>query len=1296
VRLESIKVFGFKSFAGKVDIHLGSGMTGVLGPNGCGKSNIADAIRWVLGEQSARHLRGSSMEDVIFKGTRDRKPLGMAEVSLHIRNERGVIPVEYGEVTVGRRLYRSGVSEYLLNKTPCRLKDIRSLFLDSGLGVQAYSIFEREMIDEILNDNSTRRRELFEEASGIMKYKIRRKEALRKLESSTRDLERLSDIISEIDREVRSLARQVGRARRYRRLKLEVRDLDIAVGVRRIASADVRRRDLTADRDRLTAVEIGAAAKLRQGETEGEQLRLRLLEVGDELARARTTLAVLRDAVGERRQRFEVLSERREGLRRSIETLNREVDGEKSRSIQLDEEIARCEAELRLHDDVVATRRAELQREEEELRGIEQEFQKTRTTLAETQQLMLNLKEEASEKSHELARERTRLEELTRRRRKLESEREENLARDRALAEKLDARTHEGEALGVRLGEHTSALAAIEEEHVALVSRKETATERAREIARERASVTSRLETLEELQRSYEAYDQGVRSILLNPVAGVLGSLAELLSVDDELGGAVEAALGGAVQAVVVRDAGVAVRCLSELAGNERGRVTFCPVREMSEAAAARLGAPGRRLADLVGVRNEDARPVVEALLGRVHLVPTAEEAREHSREYPMLTWVTPAGDAFHDDRRITGGGASLGRRLLLRETEIQRLRESRDALETALHDREEEVSRLEETLAELVGRREGIEAAQRTDAAAHAEVQEAVRRVGFERELGAEEARGIGQELAVLATEETELTARIAKWELAWNEAAAQDAEHVGDVERLSVSVVALEHEREAKLASVGNLRVAFVQANAELETKRVRRDRFALDRAAAVQAGDERRRGIAAATEQIAEIEAELLEIDAVLQGSSAEIEAASLSADALAELEATTRNDWTERDLLVKGLREDANVAREALHRVELDLSTLGGEGDHIRERLREEHGVVLAEDTDAQGLPLVIIHERRRVYLAPSAIANANGFERGNGVANGDASGHAGGAAHEEGVTLAEGVLHGNGIPAHDAATESAASAEIADERNDGGDEEPLDYREEIHVHEPRSADPPESYRAIPESEWPQHLVELRTRLGAFGPVNEMAVEDFDSKKERLDFLTQQRDDLTKARDELLETIRKVNREARERFAETFTKAQENYKRLHEILFPGGFADLKLSGDDPLEADIVMVAQPRGKRVESINLLSSGERALTAIALIFAVYMIKPSPFCILDEVDAPLDDANIDRFVDLIREFSEKTQFIVITHNKRTMEACDSLYGVTMEEAGVSKLVSVQLRDGDLHVDGERSAAFATT
>jgi chromosome segregation protein len=1294
VRLESIKVFGFKSFAGKVDIHLGGGMTGVLGPNGCGKSNIADAIRWVLGEQSAKHLRGSSMEDVIFKGTRDRKPLGFAEVSLHIRNEHGFIPVDYSEVTVGRRLYRSGVSEYLLNKTSCRLKDIRSLFLDSGLGVQAYSIFEREMIDEILNDNSTRRRELFEEASGIMKYKVRRKEALRKLESSTRDLERLSDIISEIDREVRSLARQVGRARRYRRLKLEVRDLDIAVAVRRIAAFAQRRRELDGERARMAAEEASAAADLGRAETEGEQLRLRLLEVGDELSRARTNLAVLRDAIGESRQRFDVLTERKEGLRRSIETLSREADSEGARTVQLAEEIARCEDELRQHDGIVASRRVELQREEEELRALEARFQGMRNALAERQQLMLDLKQEASEKSHELARERTRREELTRRRTKIEDERAANTTRDEMLARKLADRSRELEALAGKLAEHHERLAALSAERAEFITRREAETEKAREIARERASVISRLETFEELQRSYEAYDQGARSVLLAGGDGVLGSLAELLRVDDELGGAIEAALGDAVQAVVVRDAGVAIRCMQDLAREERGRVTFCPVLEMADATPVRLGAPGRRLADLVGVRNEGARPVVELLLGRVHLVPGAEEAREHSREYPSLTWVTPAGDAFHNDRRISGGGASLGRRLLLRETEIQRLQTTREALDGALRDHEREIAHLEREVSRTEATAAERETARRSDEAFHGEVQESVRRLGFERELGAEEARGLLRELEALGAEEADLAARIEKWELAWNEASALDAERVGDVERLTAAVVELERDREAKLTAVGNLRIAFVQSNAELESKRVRRDRFALDRTASTQAGDERRRGIATATEQIEAIDAEIGEIEVILSGSSESIDQASREAERLAELEAQTRNEWAEQDVVLKRTRERSNAARESLHRSELELSTLGGEGDHLRERLREEHGAVILSELDARGLPLVVIHERRRIYLPPSAIPV--------GVAAGHhASSIVNGHPHDgsEGLTEPTEAKATEATEATSTRTDGhhAEPAELeAFERVEPAEDEFLEYREEIHVSDPMSAEPPDRYREIPEAEWASHLVELRTRLSGFGPVNEMAVEDFDSKKTRLDFLSQQRDDLTKARDELLETIRKVNREARERFAATFSKAQENYRKLHEILFPGGYAELKLEGDDPLEADIVMVAQPRGKRVESINLLSSGERALTAIALIFAIYMIKPSPFCILDEVDAPLDDANIDRFVDLIREFSQKTQFIIITHNKRTMEACDSLYGVTMEEPGVSKLVSVHLRDGDLHVEGERTSSFATT
>ncbi len=1288
MRLDSIKLFGFKSFAGKVSVKLGDGITGVLGPNGCGKSNIADAIRWVLGEQSAKHLRGSSMEDVIFKGTRDRAPLGVAEVFLHIKNDKGLMPIDYTDVSVGRRLYRSGQSEYLLNKTPCRLKDIRGLFLDSGLGVQAYSIFEREMIDEILNDNSTRRREMFEEASGIMKYKMRRKEALRKLDSSNRDLERVNDTISVIDREVRSLSRQVGRARRYRRLKQTYRDLDVAASARRVARIGERRRELERGLSDASGHETGFSAELRTGEAAVEALRLQLLELGDELSGARAGHAELKEQVAGRRQRVEVLVERREGLARSITELTGRAEEEGIRSVQLQREIEICERERTEAETVASERERSLEREESALAALESSLGEERRRLGDLQQLTLDLRERATRNQHELARERTRLEEMGLRRERLESDRLENLNRGASLRERLESRTRERREIDERVQASTAAIDALETDRKSCAEEIDHAREHLREVGRERATIASRLDTLEELRKSYEGYDQGVRTLLLSPPDGVIGALTELIETDASLSGALEAGLGDAMQAVVVRDGGVAERCLSQLSASEQGRATFCPVHEMSEMPPPRPTISGDCLADRVSPRDAAMAPVIEAILGRTFLAADAAEARARSREHAGTTWVTRAGEAFHEDRRVSGGSAAIGRRLIMRETEISRLEAEDARLARELAAQEEAVEALRARLTDLDERLGGAREDVTEVRAEQADAHEAVRRLEIELGLTEEEARGISSELESLAATVDAISQRIREWENVADRAEAEGAEHASEWDSVAARVEVLDADREAKLKVVGDLRVSFVQASAELQSCRARHERLVADRDASEASGGDFRRRIDEARIQTDEIASELAELESSLEGAGEAIETAGTKVDTLSAREADLRNQWGERDQVLQRLRRQVTEARDEMHKLELELSSLSGEGQRVRDHLFDEHRVVLLDETDDAGIPLIVRHERRRVVVERPDGSR----ETGAPVLNGSPAGAAAENGHAPSIT----DVVGRGTGEADGASPPAPDGtDTAGDVDDPTGEGPRTH-EEVVVTDPMPADPPPAFRDRPEDEWVSELETVRDQVKNFGPVNEMAVEDYELKKERLDFLRGQHDDLIAARDALLETIRKVNREARERFMATFSLAKENFSRLHGILFPGGFAELKLEGDDPLEGDILMVARPKGKRVESIKLLSSGERALTALALIFAVYLIKPSPFCILDEVDAPLDDANIDRFVDLIREFSGKTQFIMITHNKRTMEACDALYGVTMQDPGVSKLVSVQLHDGSLHVDGQHAPEFITT
>jgi len=1260
VFVESIKLFGFKSFAGKAEVKLDAGITGIIGPNGCGKSNIADALRWVLGEQSTKMLRGVAMEDVIFKGSRERKPLGMAEVLLKIRNDKGRLPIEFSEVAVGRRLYKSGISEYLLNKSQCRLKDIRSLFLDSGLGVSAYAIFERQMIDDILNEHSPRRREMFEEASGIMKYKIRKREALRKLESANRDLERLSDIISEIGREVRSLSRQVGRARRYRRLKEELRDLDVATSARRYMEIEGRRTLVERELEEAHGHEVGFGAELRSGEVAVEELRIRLLEMDEALATARADLAERKAAVADQQQRSEVLSERRAGLERSIVSLSDEAEEEESLVGRLAGEITKCDRELASLRVAAEEKETERRAAEVTLAELESDLRARRERRAEIQQVTLDLREAQSEKRHELARERTRLEEASRRRERIAADRQEAELRAQSLAERIEQRSTE-----IREREHALTTArerldGVEAERSEVTHSLERLVARHAEITNERAAVTSRLETLEDLRQAREGFDQGVKTLLESPPDGVLGPLADFVRVDASQALLVDAGLGHAMQSVVVRDIGVAVDCIAKLGEAGHGRVVFCPLKEMKESPPTRPSVPGKSLADII-TADDEVRPVIESLLGRTFVVDDARQARSLSRENPGLTWVTPGGEVFHKDRRVSGGrGMTAARKIFERHAEIARLKEKLADVDRELERADSEKTSADERLREIDARTEELQVAIGEAETLAAESKSAVSHLELEQNLTRDELNGLSAEDAAVETERAKFEEAIAAWEAEFKETVAAGDERAGEWERLDEDIHALEARREESLRHVGDLRVASAHTSAECASAETRLARLESDKVSATRGGVDKRERIDDAREQIGLIDVERASLSETLSGAGGRISEAEGRVDVLTGQEADVKNEWAERDAALKAVREQITRAKEKVHSCDLELSELSGEASRIKDRLFDEYRTVLREERNGDGIPMVVRHERKR------PLPDARTMETGSNEEPGSAP--AGERGEEPGAET-------DGQP---------AGAELPH------------LGEELVVTDPMPADPPKRYADLSIEEWKETVKELKDALARFGPVNEMAVEEFEAKKNRLDFLTGQHDDLVSARDGLIETIRKVNQEARERFEKTFKLAQTNFTQVFETLFPGGFAELKLEGNDPLEDDIVMVARPRGKKIESIKLLSSGERALTATALLFAIYLIKPAPFCILDEVDAPLDDANIERYVALLRTFSERTQFILITHNKKTMEACDTLYGITMEEAGVSKLVSVKFVGGDLVVDGMTNTDLAAS
>jgi len=1218
VFLKRLDIQGFKSFPQRIRVDFGPGITSVVGPNGSGKTNIVEAIRWVLGEQNMRNLRGDTLEDVIFTGSAHRKPLGMAEVSLTMFNNRGVLPVEYTEIAIGRRTFRNGQSEYFINKKPCRLRDVRDLFLDTGMGSHAYSLIERGMVDNVLSDESGHRRFLFEEAAGIMRYKTRKKEALQKLDLTVADLTRVNDIVTEIEREVRSLGRQVGKARRYTRLRQEIKALDLGLAKEdydRLAGAGgaLQEEHARAEERRGALTSI-----LARHDAELEQLKLDLLKREAEVRLAQEALnereargAVLLNEVA-------VLRERRTGLLEKLE----HARSEGSRLEKSLEELRRAKEALeqeRTRLMAAHTEKArELQEMEAALSAVLPRLEARRDALQERKQLSLDLFQTRVKQQNAAQNWAAKEIDLTKKREHLFEESTALRAEERALAESIEAMTRTVEASAAeverarsRVESETRAIAEIEDQ----IREHDESEKRARE---DHAALESRRNTLREHKDSYEGYDESVRSLVAGPSRPerILGTVGDLLHASGDWLPALEASLGEAVQFIVAERTDAALKALKSLERGGGGRATFVALDRLSWARAAEipenvLQAPGVHGPLLEHVRFEPAFVTLASfLLSGVVMVDSMETGLKLMEEHRELRlhYVTRHGEHVRGPGIFQGGGGpTRAGSVLRREEELERLgrevtRSSAELKKTLAHaetlreGRAQAQTALEEANREL---RE-FEEAQRGDEAKRAEHL-------IRMEASAKAGAALQAALEVI---EAELKVALVEAEIASQALQTTDEEHgrlEDDLAREETGVLELERERDRLAALQAELRIESMRARTAFEASSGEIDRVAAS-------GEEAKREIAARTEESAETDRRIRETQAAVAAKEQELEQEiALKSEKDQSLQrsrerfGSVKGSADDLEAKARELRREHHELTERLHRAELERAESESEMRVLVERVRNEYETDLKTWTPAS-------------------------------------------AAMEAAVPLGE-----------------IEDADLEEEEGQVPDEALVT----------RAVEAAEGAGTGTREERGLRLEQVQEKLRSLGPVNLLAMQDYEERRQRLRFLEGQRKDLDEARLSLLEAIQKINVTASELFQKTFAQVNENFQKVFRTLFEGGEAALTLSGDDPLEAEIDILARPRGKKPQSLSLLSGGEKALTAIALLFAIYLVKPSPFCILDEVDAPLDDANIDRFVLLLREFSRNTQFIVVTHNKKTMEVADCLYGVTMEEAGVSKLVSVR-------------------
>jgi chromosome segregation protein len=1161
--LTKLELHGFKSFADHTNLVFDKGATAIVGPNGCGKSNVSDSIRWVLGEQRARMLRGGSMTEVIFQGSSARKPVNVAEVSLHFDNADGTLPVPFNEVVITRRLSRSGDSEYFLNRAPCRLRDIQDLVRGTGLGADSGVVIESKMIDALLSDRPDDRRELFEEAAGVGLYRDRRRSAERRLEETTVDLSRLDDLINEVGQQVRALARQRRRAERHAELTARRFNVELTLAGREMAEwrdelarLDARLAELQllnpqaeatlneAERTRETAHQHRAASEASRGEL----ARIAAAQ-GQSVLTLRGELAVAEERhrnATSRRSRAE--EERREG-----EALGERMQAERERAI---EERRQCEEALRVAIEELAQRTAL----EEETRRV---VAAARQQLEQAERAARELREQA--RRVEMDREATSREqaEVRQRREALETElaqlieRHESASRELAEAAQAatDARTEAQEAQ-----------AALEEARQRVRQAREAEAGARAAVARvddSRASLQGKVNGLEALERDRVGLAPAAARLLKERArfgeGGILGPISDFITADGATATMVERFLGATVHAVVVRDGAVADAVRDWHAAANLGPLLLLPSDALPPAIDGGL-------ADVVGSADA-AKAWVRALLGGVRALGDGA-AFVDARGAMLLPGQTGGPGPLRRRAEINELHAELERTDARRDEALRALEEARVAVADA--DREQLIAAEKSTVAQQEARRAEDQ---------RAELER--RRARAERELA----------------ESQQLDARLVR----------RDEELAERLAALDERARAASEQAEARERQAAEARAQLGEGEHALETAREERTVWQVEQAQAqarMQVAQDRERRLAQ------ELTTAAQRLDALQRELSTLSEADSQLADQMGA--------W------------------------KLDLESREAALGDVESRLADaEHEVASADEALAAA-------ER-----ALDEVRRANG-------------------------ALAD-ELHAAALR-H---TQLAGRRDALRERLEAEWRRPLD--ELLGAFQPLEDE---------ASGLREEAEELRRQLEQLGVVNPLAIEEHEEEVRRFDFLSAQRDDLSQAKQMLQQAIREIDTTARELFLATFAQVRENFRQIFMTLFGGGECDVRLEDPQrPLDCDIEIHASPRGKRTQRIHLLSSGERALVALSLLFGIFLTKPSPFCLLDEVDAPLDDQNIGRFVRMLNQFKSKTQFIIITHNPRTTtEAADAVYGVTMQEPGVSSLVSVRLRGQQVDADARSETA----
>ncbi|MEM1085012.1 MAG: chromosome segregation protein SMC [Verrucomicrobiota bacterium] len=1241
--LKSLDIHGFKSFAERTRLEFHEGVTGIVGPNGCGKSNVVDAIRWVLGETSAKALRGGEMADVIFNGTEKRKPLGMAEVTLTMADCEESLKVDYNEVAITRRVFRDGKSEYRINGTLCRLKDIHGMLMDTGIGRTAYSIMAQGQIDQILSSKPEERRMVFEEAAGITKYKKEKREALRKLDYTEANLLRVSDVLAEQERRMNSLKRQVAKARRYKNLAADVLVLDTHLGHRRFTEMNAGREELRTSIRSLEAMESDLERQMEPKEEAVAEARLAARNFEGELAELRQELNNQRNALASAEGRMAFNDERRSELdtrvgqnREEIEATRQKLEQQEFDFVASSEALERlvkriAEMEIQLTEREEKTRLAAERRQgiETRLRDSRIEANRTQTIIASTL-----AKIESSMAQLETSRERAR--QLAQEEERMVQEVEQASAKKDEMAGKLAELSS-----GTIELEETFQKAERQHQHVRgdLDASRTAASEAHKELAQR----SSRLDVLKQLVASGEGFEGGTRQVLggldepeqFKP--RIQGVLAGFIEADNDCARAVEAALGNHLQAVLVSDESLAETLISRLTERKLGHAAILPESFVGPASGTQMetvpeGATGWAL-DRVKI-DPRVSSVIERLLEKVLVVPDLATALRLRREHPDLVFATTRGELLGREGIVSGGAAGEGNvSVLERQNEVRELEAEVASLASADQEARRRVEHLE---GEVVRMQEEVETARERLQRHRVELSTQEGQVSLAgRELEGIETKleGIRWERGDLESREQAVTEGCSTMEQELVTARQRLEGCEGDQHRLQTEVETAQREESELSGNLGELRTALAVERQAKQAHEAQQEPMEARLAELREISVRRETEIRSFVERMEGAVSENARLAEECEGYRAE------ATDLEAELESRAGrrnellNDIDKAEADLAEARRAHVKASEQRGREEIAVTKVDLRLENLVNAVLERHNIELSTfEPDAHAL-LACIEEQKK--------AQSRGGRQRLVAAN-----------------------ESDGEEDEDVSEEPAVV--VVDDTSD---------EDEVEL--------PPQMEGEPDWEFVELCVgDLKRRLDSMGPVNVDAIEEFEELEARHNDVKASYEDLVSSKEELISVIERINEETQRRFSETFAQVKVNFRDMFKELFGDqGKADLMLvDEDDPLESGIEVIAKPPGKKLQSIALLSGGERSMTAVALLFSIYMIKPSPFCVLDELDAPLDEANIGRFVRVLDRFVSKSQFIIVTHSKRTMDRADVMYGVTMEEFGVSKPVGMRLTD----------------